>query len=192
MDKVLIVHMGLSWLEGALIPWLHRLQSWPLVSSLSLVSWNVLWQDCLWGRACLLLSHALWNLRYGCWMLGKYNLVVPSQLMENHSEGHSVGCHWGVTVLNLRLFSTQDAFDDLALFFYDKHGGEVIAVLWKPSSFQPQPFKVSFCLCFKLHVIFIPWKLEGLFIFFCMIIALSNSHQSQSPLKNEDHSSVAS
>ncbi|KAM6036588.1 nucleolar protein 6 isoform 3-T3 [Theristicus caerulescens] len=37
----------------------------------------------------------------------------------------------------------QDAFSDLALFFYDKHGGEVIAVLWKPLSFQPQPFKVS-------------------------------------------------
>uniref|UniRef100_G3UR59 Nucleolar protein 6 n=1 Tax=Meleagris gallopavo TaxID=9103 RepID=G3UR59_MELGA len=42
------------------------------------------------------------------------------------------------------LFSPQEAFGDLALFFYDKHGGEVIAVLWKPSSFQPQPFKVSF------------------------------------------------
>ncbi|OXB79791.1 UNVERIFIED_CONTAM: hypothetical protein H355_012851 [Colinus virginianus] len=37
----------------------------------------------------------------------------------------------------------REAFSDLALFFYDKHGGEVIAVLWKPSSFQPQPFKVS-------------------------------------------------
>ncbi|XP_010209763.1 PREDICTED: nucleolar protein 6-like [Tinamus guttatus] len=37
----------------------------------------------------------------------------------------------------------RDAFSDLALFFYDKHGGEVIAVLWKPVSFQPQPFKVS-------------------------------------------------
>ncbi|NXO89357.1 NOL6 protein, partial [Certhia brachydactyla] len=37
----------------------------------------------------------------------------------------------------------QDAFNELALFFYDKHGGEVIAVLWKPLSFQPQPFKVS-------------------------------------------------
>ncbi|NXW80132.1 NOL6 protein, partial [Hirundo rustica] len=54
-----------------------------------------------------------------------------------------LGCHREVTVLNLCLFSTQDAFDDLALFFYDKHGGEVIAVLWKPLSFQPQPFKVS-------------------------------------------------
>ncbi|NXO29479.1 NOL6 protein, partial [Cisticola juncidis] len=57
------------------------------------------------------------------------------------------GCQWvvteGITVLNLHLFSAQDAFDDLALFFYDKHGGEVIAVLWKPLSFQPQPFKVS-------------------------------------------------
>ncbi|KAM6227048.1 LOW QUALITY PROTEIN: nucleolar protein 6 [Spheniscus humboldti] len=37
----------------------------------------------------------------------------------------------------------RDAFSDLALFFYDKHGREVIAVLWKPLSFQPQPFKVS-------------------------------------------------
>uniref|UniRef100_A0A8C3LNS6 Nucleolar protein 6 n=1 Tax=Chrysolophus pictus TaxID=9089 RepID=A0A8C3LNS6_CHRPC len=37
----------------------------------------------------------------------------------------------------------REAFSDLALFFYDKHGGEVIAVLWKPLSFQPQPFKVS-------------------------------------------------
>ncbi|NXV02226.1 NOL6 protein, partial [Cettia cetti] len=53
------------------------------------------------------------------------------------------GGRWEVTVLNLRLFSTQDAFDDLALFFYDKHGGEVIAVLWKPLNFKPQPFKVS-------------------------------------------------
>uniref|UniRef100_A0A8B9CH14 Nucleolar protein 6 n=1 Tax=Anser brachyrhynchus TaxID=132585 RepID=A0A8B9CH14_9AVES len=35
----------------------------------------------------------------------------------------------------------RDAFSDLALFFYDKHGGEVIVVLWKPLSFQP--FKVS-------------------------------------------------
>uniref|UniRef100_A0A8C8S5Z8 Nucleolar protein 6 n=1 Tax=Pelusios castaneus TaxID=367368 RepID=A0A8C8S5Z8_9SAUR len=38
----------------------------------------------------------------------------------------------------------REAFGDLALFFYDSHGGEVIGVLWKPSSFEPQPFKVSF------------------------------------------------
>ncbi|NXG08518.1 NOL6 protein, partial [Sakesphorus luctuosus] len=53
---------------------------------------------------------------------------------------------WALTpgiLYNLCLFSTQDAFGDLAMFFYDKHGGEVIAVLWKPLSFQPQPFKVS-------------------------------------------------
>ncbi|XP_024076205.1 nucleolar protein 6-like [Terrapene carolina triunguis] len=37
----------------------------------------------------------------------------------------------------------QEAFGDLALFFYDSHGGEVIGVLWKPSSFEPQPFKAS-------------------------------------------------
>lgn len=96
----------------------------------------------------------------------------------------------GVTVLNLCLLSTQDAFDDLALFFYDKHGGEVIAVLWKPLSFQPQPFKVSFCLCFKLCVY--PESLKGFFFFFLLVIALSNSHQPQSPLRNGDNGSVAS
>ncbi|KYO18444.1 nucleolar protein 6 [Alligator mississippiensis] len=37
----------------------------------------------------------------------------------------------------------REAFDDFALFFYDKYGGVVIGVLWKPSSFEPQPFKVS-------------------------------------------------
>ncbi|XP_062369968.1 nucleolar protein 6 [Cinclus cinclus] len=45
--------------------------------------------------------------------------------------------------VQLYLQELRGAFDDLALFFYDKHGGEVIAVLWKPLSFQPQPFKVS-------------------------------------------------
>lgn len=51
---------------------------------------------------------------------------------------------WMGSGYGMSLFSIQDAFSDLALFFYDKHGGEVIAVLWKPLSFQPQPFKVSF------------------------------------------------
>ncbi|XP_058027935.1 nucleolar protein 6 [Ahaetulla prasina] len=37
----------------------------------------------------------------------------------------------------------REAFSDFALFFYDKFGGEVIGVLWKPSAFEPQPFKVS-------------------------------------------------
>ncbi|KAH0627778.1 hypothetical protein JD844_008114 [Phrynosoma platyrhinos] len=37
----------------------------------------------------------------------------------------------------------QEAFSEFALFFYDKYGGEVIGVLWKPSAFDPQPFKAS-------------------------------------------------
>ncbi|XP_017602061.1 PREDICTED: nucleolar protein 6 [Corvus brachyrhynchos] len=49
----------------------------------------------------------------------------------------------GYDPVQLYLQDLRDAFDDLALFFYDKHGGEVIAVLWKPLSFQPQPFKVA-------------------------------------------------
>ncbi|KAK0686837.1 NOL6 protein, partial [Pygoscelis papua] len=70
--------------------------------------------------------------------------VVPRRLWVemkgwrlNQGRALALGC------LAQPLFSTQDAFSDLALFFYDKHGGEVIAVLWKPLSFQPQPFKVS-------------------------------------------------
>ncbi|XP_078530850.1 nucleolar protein 6 [Lissotriton helveticus] len=35
------------------------------------------------------------------------------------------------------------AFKDLALFFYDMYGGEVIGVLWKPSAFEPQSFKTT-------------------------------------------------
>ncbi|XP_048219541.1 nucleolar protein 6 [Perognathus longimembris pacificus] len=43
----------------------------------------------------------------------------------------------------LYLAQLRAAFGDLALFFYDQHGGQVIGVLWRPASFQPQPFKVS-------------------------------------------------
>ncbi|XP_060055255.1 nucleolar protein 6 isoform X2 [Erinaceus europaeus] len=43
----------------------------------------------------------------------------------------------------LYLTQLREAFGHLALFFYDPHGGEVIGVLWKPTSFKPQPFKAS-------------------------------------------------
>ncbi|XP_004600255.2 nucleolar protein 6 [Sorex araneus] len=43
----------------------------------------------------------------------------------------------------LYLAQLREAFGDLALFFYDQHGGTVIGVLWKPTGFQPQPFKAS-------------------------------------------------
>ncbi|KAL8204174.1 UNVERIFIED_CONTAM: Nucleolar protein 6 [Gekko kuhli] len=41
------------------------------------------------------------------------------------------------------LAGPEEAFGEVALFFYDKYGGEVIGVLWKPSGFEPQPFKAS-------------------------------------------------
>ncbi|EEC15910.1 nucleolar RNA-associated protein, putative [Ixodes scapularis] len=37
----------------------------------------------------------------------------------------------------------QETYGDLALFFYDRYGGNLVAVLWKPHAFQPLPFKVS-------------------------------------------------
>lgn len=49
----------------------------------------------------------------------------------------------------------QDAFSDFVLFFYDKHGGEVIGVLWKPSGFEPQPFKVSLSVFELGHFLFL-------------------------------------
>ncbi|XP_062874179.1 nucleolar protein 6 isoform X2 [Trichomycterus rosablanca] len=45
--------------------------------------------------------------------------------------------------VKLYLSELRDAFGDLALFFYDPYGGTVVAVLWKPQAFQPQPFKTS-------------------------------------------------
>lgn len=45
--------------------------------------------------------------------------------------------------VRLYLSELRDAFGDLALFFYDPFGGTVIAVLWKPTAFEPQPFKTS-------------------------------------------------
>ncbi|KAE8636849.1 hypothetical protein XENTR_v10003167 [Xenopus tropicalis] len=37
----------------------------------------------------------------------------------------------------------REAYGEFALFFHDKHGGDVIGVLWKPSGFEPQPFKTT-------------------------------------------------
>ncbi|XP_078407472.1 nucleolar protein 6 [Cetorhinus maximus] len=37
----------------------------------------------------------------------------------------------------------RSSFGEFALFFYDTHGGSLIAVLWKPQAFTPQPFKTS-------------------------------------------------
>ncbi|XP_038646615.1 nucleolar protein 6 [Scyliorhinus canicula] len=41
------------------------------------------------------------------------------------------------------LHELRNAFGEFALFFYDNHGGCLIAVLWKPHAFTPQPFKTS-------------------------------------------------
>ncbi|EDV20361.1 uncharacterized protein TRIADDRAFT_32058, partial [Trichoplax adhaerens] len=37
----------------------------------------------------------------------------------------------------------EDAFGDIALFFYNKYGGDFIAVVWKPDAFKLQSFKGS-------------------------------------------------
>lgn len=40
------------------------------------------------------------------------------------------------------IFTLQESFDDLALFFHDTFGGSLIAVLWKPQALVPHDFKV--------------------------------------------------
>ncbi|KAG8549855.1 hypothetical protein GDO81_019490 [Engystomops pustulosus] len=42
--------------------------------------------------------------------------------------------------VQLYLCELRACYGEFALFFYDTHGGEVIGVLWNPSSFTPQPF----------------------------------------------------
>uniref|UniRef100_UPI00398EAFAB nucleolar protein 6 n=1 Tax=Pristiophorus japonicus TaxID=55135 RepID=UPI00398EAFAB len=41
------------------------------------------------------------------------------------------------------LHELRSAFGEFALFFCDTYGGSLIAVLWKPQAFTPQPFKTS-------------------------------------------------
>ncbi|KAM3939859.1 nucleolar protein 6 [Leptodactylus fuscus] len=45
--------------------------------------------------------------------------------------------------VQLYLSELRESFGEFALFFYDAHGGEVIGVIWNPSSFTPQPFKLT-------------------------------------------------
>jgi len=37
----------------------------------------------------------------------------------------------------------QASFSDVAAFFHDKHGGDVIGLMWKPGAKQPAQFKVT-------------------------------------------------
>ncbi|CAN8001209.1 unnamed protein product, partial [Ixodes hexagonus] len=46
-------------------------------------------------------------------------------------------------IVALYVQTLQETYGELALFFYDHYGGNLVAVLWKPHAFQPQPFKVS-------------------------------------------------
>ena len=41
----------------------------------------------------------------------------------------------------------QEAFSDVALFFHDVYGGDMIGVVWKPHSFVPAQFKVQSPFC---------------------------------------------
>ncbi|XP_069043565.1 nucleolar protein 6 [Lepisosteus oculatus] len=51
------------------------------------------------------------------------------------------------------LAELRDAFGELALFLCDPYGGTVIAVLWKPQAFAPQPFKTSLTSARRVEVV---------------------------------------
>ncbi|KAM4808387.1 nucleolar protein 6 [Rhinophrynus dorsalis] len=65
-------------------------------------------------------------------------------LMKNETAGKDL---WFPVVdydpVKLFLNELREAYGEFALFFNDLHGGDVIGVLWKPSSFQPQSFKTT-------------------------------------------------
>lgn len=42
----------------------------------------------------------------------------------------------------LYLEELKEAFSDVAMFFHDVYGGNIVGVVWKPHSFEPAPFKV--------------------------------------------------
>jgi len=52
----------------------------------------------------------------------------------------------------LYLKELKDAFSDIALFFHDFYGGDLIGIVWKPQSFVSAPFKVLHAQC-KMPVI---------------------------------------
>lgn len=43
-------------------------------------------------------------------------------------------------------FIFQRHYNNFALFFHDSYGGDVIAVLWKPTVYQQEDFKVIYNL----------------------------------------------
>ncbi|KAK7073657.1 hypothetical protein SK128_015685 [Halocaridina rubra] len=43
----------------------------------------------------------------------------------------------------LYLEELRDAFDHLALFFHDEHGGDIIGVVWRPTSLKKQELKIA-------------------------------------------------
>jgi U3 small nucleolar RNA-associated protein 22 len=59
----------------------------------------------------------------------------------------------GYDPAQLFLSEIQAAFDDIALFFYDKYGGGYIGLIWKPAAVQPQPFKASHVNCRMPHTV---------------------------------------
>lgn len=49
----------------------------------------------------------------------------------------------GLNPVELYLHELRSAYDHVAVFFYDPCGGDKIAVLWRPSSYEKQEFRVG-------------------------------------------------
>ena len=74
--------------------------------------------------------------------LGKERVECQKKLKALKRLTFSIYCN---------IFVFQEAFSDIALFFYDVFGGDFIGVIWKPHSFVPAQFKVLTTLsCFSI------------------------------------------
>ena len=62
----------------------------------------------------------------------------------------------------------QEAFSDIALFFYDVFGGDFVGVIWKPHSFVPAQFKVLTTLSYfsMSNAIYVSWVVVQVQILF--------------------------
>lgn len=87
-------------------------------------------------------THALWD------RLPVYSSLLPETAAQKLGK-ETVECQKKLTLSDAWPFSIyciifvfQEAFSDIALFFYDVYGGDFVGVIWKPHSFVPAQFKV--------------------------------------------------
>lgn len=80
------------------------------------------------------------------WTKDKPSKQIVNRLSVLARESHLI-VERQIQTCALQPTDFKDAFSDIALFFHDVYGGDLIGILWKPQSFVPAPFKVLHAQC---------------------------------------------